>query len=629
MSGASREPRGRDGVSHRNLLLAAAIGVGVMLASSYAALSLIEDLQIDRMAAILLAGVLIVAVATGLVIGVVAGVAGLLLFYTVAGVPFLPQGLLSQQGVLLLLSGCAVVATGAYADQVRRRERAAIALAAAGGTLSRHAGDTGREAFLERTAVNAVDAPTILGELQRTFVCIAVVGAGWAAVQVAGDLAGPAGSVLLRLSAVLIVAGALGSRYGLGAAFFSILAEHAFALGAASAALTSPLGFALEIASFAAIGWGVGRLADGTAQNRRALEAMVAASRELSSGADEAAVRRSLFDSLCRIADGGMVQLSDETGAQVLATPGAPPPATDAAAVQPDARWRTRLLEADGRQVGYVRWALASRSATDPLGDEIAASLIDLGASAIVRARLSVEKQEMEFMARTEHLRTILLDAVSHHFRSPLAGILGSVTSILNLPEQHDRGARRELLLIIKEQANRLNRYVENFLSVARLESGSIDVNISDVGIEGLIYDVWETFGEAGGSRRFLHVKVDDDPVRSDPSLLAQVFGNVLENAIKYSDEGSLVDVRSRKDGGRLIIDVTDQGCGVPASSQGRIFERFFRSNQGKAPGLGLGLYITRSLVEMVGGQVEAHNRADGEAGLTVAISLPLAEAAK
>jgi signal transduction histidine kinase len=164
-------------------------------------------------------------------------------------------------------------------------------------------------------------------------------------------------------------------------------------------------------------------------------------------------------------------------------------------------------------------------------------------------------------------------------------------------------------------------------LSVARLESGSIEVNLTDVHLEPLIYDVWETFGEAGGARRFLQVQVDPEPIRADASLLAQVLGNVLENAIKFSPEESIVDVRSRREGDKLVLEVTDQGVGVQPGAEDHIFRRFFRSPGAKAPGLGLGLYITRSLIEMQGGSVEARNRGDREPGLRVSLILPVAGA--
>src|SRR5687768_17167022 len=160
-----------------------------------------------------------------------------------------------------------------------------------------------------------------------------------------------------------------------------------------------------------------------------------------------------------------------------------PPWANRVRHTETDPRWRVHPLSADGREVGAVRWRFPG---ADTAGlDEIAKAVIDLAASAIVRARLNAEKAEMEYVAQTEQLRLVLLDAVSHHFRSPLAGILGSVTSILGLPDQN-MAARRELLLIIKDQTNRLSRYVDNFLSVARLETGAIVPNPADIALEAL-----------------------------------------------------------------------------------------------------------------------------------------------
>jgi len=182
------------------------------------------------------------------------------------------------------------------------------------------------------------------------------------------------------------------------------------------------------------------------------------------------------------------------------------------------------------------------------IADEIVGSLIDLGGSAIVRARLSIEKSEMEFRRRSEHLRTILLDAVSHHFRSPLAGILGSVNQRPEPADQHDRECAASSCLIIKEQANRLSRYVDNFLSVARLESGSIDVNLADVLIEPLIYDVWRRSARPAGPAASCRSRSTSQPIRADPGLLSQVLGNVLENAIKFSPRSpSLMSVAGVK----------------------------------------------------------------------------------
>ena len=100
---------------------------------------------------------------------------------------------------------------------------------------------------------------------------------------------------------------------------------------------------------------------------------------------------------------------------------------------------------------------------------------------------------------------------------------------------------------------------------------------------------------------------------------------NILENAIKFSAEGSMVAVRARRAGEAVVLEFTDQGCGVAPGATERIFDRFFRGQSTPAPGLGLGLYITRSLIEILGGSVRAQNRTDGEGGLVISVSLPAA----
>ncbi|WP_436062114.1 MULTISPECIES: ATP-binding protein [unclassified Phenylobacterium] len=601
---------GHEGAAYLAAFLLVLVGAAVV------DLALINDFHLERLSAVLLAGVLVVAAALGLVYGLAAGAAALAGLHLLAQTP-LPQGWLSQDGMLFGLLCAAVVAAGLYADVARRRESAARALIAAGGRLSAHVSDTALGQFMRSVGGERLSAAEVLENIARTGVCALIVGAGWALARVTGDALGAGAIQLILTGAVLLAGASLGASLGLAGGVLTVLAVLAFPPSQAGQAGGAMVAF--DLLMYAAFGWGAGHLADRLQRERRAVEGLTAASREFAAGADEASVRQILLESLVKVTGGGAVELVDEAGGAALSTP-------DDGRRTPSAatgRWRERALTSDGRVVGAVRWLPGAREGRSGEFDEVAAAVVDLGASAIVRARLGVEKSEMEFRARTEQLRTILLDAVSHHFRSPLAGILGSATSILNLPEQHDREARRELLLIIKEQANRLNRYVENFLSVARLESGAIDVNPTEVALEPLLYDVWETFGEAGGARRFLHVEVGEASVTADPALLAQVIGNILENAIKFSAEGSMVGVRARREGEAVILEFTDQGCGVAPGAEDRIFGRFFRGQGTAAPGLGLGLYITRSLVEMLGGSVRAQNRSDGEGGLVISVSLP------
>lgn len=577
--------------------------VAITAAAAGLAAWMFHDLGVERVAGVLLAAVFVTAALWGVIPGLLSAALGAVAFNMLIGAAALEHQLQSPVDVLLL---AALIAGSCVAGVL--------------SDLSRRAPPQERERSPEPPQATPVEpAPVIAGgrglntDTRRLVATVALLGvAVLAALVIRPGLDG--GSPALAFAAVVAALGVLhGARVGAVSGVVATIALNIL-VGPHHGGWLSEL---IDFAIIVGLGWGIGRVSDQVSRERAILRAMTAATRQFSSASDEATVWTALLETMVTLSPGASVRLVDETGATLheRLSPGR-------------GAWRTRQVTSDGRPFGVVYWAPRDSLLEGDGQDELMASIVDLAASGVARTRLGVEKAEMEFIARTEQLRTILLDAVSHHFRTPLAGIIGSVTSVLSLPEPHDRAARRDLLLIIKEQANRLHRYVENFLSVARLESGAIEMKLQEVVVEPLLYDVWELFGEAGGARRFLHVKVDDDSVRADPDLLSQVFGNVLENAIKFSAEGSVVDIRSRRVGDKLVFDVTDQGCGVPPAAEARIFERFVRGRGAVAPGLGLGLYITRSLVEMQGGEVEAHNRDDGAQGLVVSIALPLAEAA-
>ncbi|HZZ33594.1 MAG TPA: ATP-binding protein [Phenylobacterium sp.] len=609
----------QEGPSPARLPFADVATTGSLAAVAFAlAISLLLVVKLGSIASLVLTAALMAAVLFGPTHGLLAAAAAFVawrLHAGRAGIQLETQAI--EAGLIALVA--VAVPWGGRSIAVARRRRAA------GGTpLPDGARAYGLLVDFVRRRTFDFSWRLTLRETRRGFIPFLILAAGGLFSLLVRDPVGPAASLLTMLVAVLCTAGVLGARYGFASGVLAAVLLNDLIAPVPGAAIPSASGALMNLVIFAAVGLSVGALADGLQRKRNALKVLVTASREISATTDEAVIHRALFDSLSKLTHRNWIETRDDGGAIRLVSPAADAPPAPRAGEDIAEGWRRRPLIADGRVVGAVRWRYRGLETDVEIADEIAASLIDLGAAAIVRSRLSLEKSEMEFVARAEHLRTILLDAVSHHFRSPLAGILGSVTSVLNLPEQHDREMRRELLLIIKEQANRLSRYVDNFLSVARLESGSIDINRADVLLEPLIYDVWETFGEAGGARRFLQVNVDPRPVRADPSLLAQVLGNVLENAIKFSPEGSIVDVRSRREGDKLVLEVTDQGVGVQAGSEDHIFRRFFRNPGAKAPGLGLGLYIARSLLEMQGGTVAARNRTDGESGLRVELVLPV-----
>jgi K+-sensing histidine kinase KdpD len=395
----------------------------ILLLATGIALALLYGLKVDHVATVFLAAVLIVAVMCGLTYGLLAAVAGVVAYHLLVGLPLGAIDFKSQNTFPVILFGAAIAITGRYTDIARKRSRQARSLLEAARPLSSHAsGQAIGEVLNLAKDENWKAGPISLAdEAQRVLVSFCVVGAGLVAATLVRDIVGPNASMLCVLAAILLVAGALGARFGFAAGVFASLILNTLMRPATDAVGANPLDVAFEILAFAAIGWGVGLLADRLAQSRKTLETLVAAGRDLTSNTEETAVREVLLDSLAKITSRGRVQVVDENGVRLSAGP-----ASGTDWIETDPRWRTHGLSADGRDVGVVRWRFPGSDRETESRDEIAISLIDLGASAIVRARLNVEKSDMEFVARTEHLRTILLDAVSHHFRSPLAGASAS-----------------------------------------------------------------------------------------------------------------------------------------------------------------------------------------------------------
>lgn len=604
-----------------------------VLAAHAAALGLYYGLGVHQLTAIFLLPVLAAAIAFGAWYGFIAALAAVTAHsYLIDPSHALWRFDAKQDLLNLALFVGAAWAAGGWSEALRRRQRAARALLEAGGGLSAAADGRALGSFFTPVAEPRTEAwpPRLAIEARRAAGSAAITAACGVVAVVAGPRYGEGLETACLLVAVVLAGGLFGVRFGVLTAIVAGVLHAAIDGHVRS----DPVGSLLAIALFCALGGWIGALADRRRDEQQALRALLRTGPSLAVAAEEAALRQTLFDAVTTALRAPPVRIADETGKIThdrLTGPQPPQILLDDLPVNETVGfglWRIRRMTVEGRDLGVVTWKVrAGRAAGDSSIDEVVAAIVDLGASAIARSRLTVEKAEMEFVARTEQLRTILLDAVSHQFRTPLTSILGSATSLLDQDEHHTPRARRDFMLIIKEQANRLNRYVENFLAVARLESGEIEIRPQDVELEPFLYDVWESFGEAGGAKRFFDVEMQDLTVRADPAPLKQVLGNVLENAIKFSAEGSVIRVRGGFEAGRSVLEVSDEGPGVTEGDLTRIFERFFRSARAKAPGLGLGLYITKSLVELMGGAIEARRRED-QHGLTIRICLPLAKEA-
>ncbi|QDU22382.1 sensor histidine kinase [Urbifossiella limnaea] len=247
-------------------------------------------------------------------------------------------------------------------------------------------------------------------------------------------------------------------------------------------------------------------------------------------------------------------------------------------------------------------------------------------ALAVERDRMAMSAADARLRAETEQVRSTLLSSVSHDLKTPLAAIAGASSTLLQL-EPTAAGTRRELLETISEEAVRLNGLLENILQIARLDAGAVSPNKQWHVLEDVI-------GSALRRTKPLlhrhHVEVRLPPEMSllfvDGLLLEQVFSNLLENAARYTPARSHILISATAGGRELVVSVTDDGPGLPAGSEERVFDRFYRgaARPDAGRGSGLGLAICRAIIGLHGGTVGAANRPGGGAEFT--IRLPLAE---
>ncbi|MGO8762210.1 MAG: DUF4118 domain-containing protein [Desulfobaccales bacterium] len=238
--------------------------------------------------------------------------------------------------------------------------------------------------------------------------------------------------------------------------------------------------------------------------------------------------------------------------------------------------------------------------------------------------RLQKAALEAQVAAETERLRASLLGTVTHDFQTPLAAIMGSSSSLLDLQSQLDTQQAQEMLTNIYDEADRLSRLVNNLLDIAMLESGSLKLHQELQPLEEVV----------GAALNRLEKKLADRPITTslpadlpmvplDSALAEHIFINLLENSLKYTPPGSPLAIAAVQKDHEIEVEVADHGPGFPPEDLERIFEMFDRGTKDLGQkGYGLGLSICRAIVEAHGGRIWAENRAGG--GAAVRFTFPL-----
>ena len=257
-----------------------------------------------------------------------------------------------------------------------------------------------------------------------------------------------------------------------------------------------------------------------------------------------------------------------------------------------------------------------SRETLDAIGS--------LAGLAIERARALEALSKNQAMQENERLRSALLDSVTHEFRTPLTAIKANVTTLLSGATLDDHG-ERELLTVIDEETDQLNRLVGEAAEMGQLDAGMFKLDLHLHSIQEALQPALED-AKASIENHPMEILVPPDlpTVRMDAQRIREVLMHLLDNAGKYSAPGTPIKVTAEVKSDRLVISVADRGIGIDSLEQTLIFDKFYRGGRQRytAPGTGMGLPIAKVIMEAHGGTIGVVSQLGS--GSVFSISLPI-----
>ncbi len=235
-----------------------------------------------------------------------------------------------------------------------------------------------------------------------------------------------------------------------------------------------------------------------------------------------------------------------------------------------------------------------------------------------------VNFQDVTRFKEAEDLKSTFVSVISHELKTPLALITGYAETLGREDVRWDKKTMREGLAIIREESARLNRLIEDLLDAARIEAGVLELRMSYVRLDELAESSVDALRPIERNHMFaVDFPPNFPPVPGDPERLRQVLRNLLSNAVKYSPPDSLIRISGRVEPDRIVVSVSDEGPGIPLEEQHAVFDRFSRGSvaQNTTSGAGLGLYLSKAIVEAHGGEIWVEST-PGQ-GATFYFSLP------
>jgi signal transduction histidine kinase len=281
-------------------------------------------------------------------------------------------------------------------------------------------------------------------------------------------------------------------------------------------------------------------------------------------------------------------------------------------------------LLAGARTIGLLSLSRREPDAFQEHEIELTGLLGRLAASAVQNIRAyESERRTVEELRRLSALRADFVSLVSHELRSPMAAVIGAARTLQARWRELQPDQRESFLALIGDETTRLAALIGDVLDTSRIDAGTFSYRFSDVDIGALVRDTVAMAAVGQDEIPIVaEVAAGVPAVRGDPERLRQIFGNLIDNAVKYSPTGEPVEVRVSQANVSVLVSVRDRGPGIEADDQRLIFEKFGRVAAGNSkPGSGLGLYIARSIAETHGGTI-AVSSAPGR-GSTFTVKLP------
>jgi two-component system sensor histidine kinase KdpD len=287
----------------------------------------------------------------------------------------------------------------------------------------------------------------------------------------------------------------------------------------------------------------------------------------------------------------------------------------------PGARYMYLPLTTSDHTVGVLGIQIKEKMLT-PAQRRLIEAWAGLAAIAVERVNLAEQARQAALLVESDQLRTALFNSISHELRTPLASIMGAISGLMDTEGIYSDGDKKELLETVKEGADRMDRLVANLLDTARLESGMMQLKKDWCDMEDITGIALRRVRECIKERLLVvNIPVELPLVRADCVLLEQVLVNLLDNACKYSLQGSEIVITVSQTEDVIQVSIADRGSGIPEEDLTRVFDKFYRVEQPKSvSGTGLGLSICKGIIEAHGGEIHAENRPGGGTVMTFVI---------